>query len=252
MRTPTATDPWVKCHKPNPQAKLRLFCLPYAGGGSSLYLPWADFLPASIEVCAVLMPGREERLSEPPFTRIGPVVHLLADVMERYTSLSSAFFGHSMGALIGFELARELRRREVRAPVMLIASGCRAPQLPDPDPPIHGLDAPAFVDELRRLDGTPEEVLQNAELMELLRPLLRADFALCEMYVYIDGAPLDCAVSVYGGMDDPRTSRAELEAWRLQTRRSFRLQMFPGNHFYLQQAPLPVVQQVARDLQPFL
>lgn len=217
-----------------------------------MYLPWADFLPPTIDVCTIQMPGREARVFEPPVTGMGPLVHMLVHVIDRYVGLPYAFFGHSMGALIAFELARELRRRQVSGPVTLLTSGSRAPQLPDPDPPIHGLDAPDFISELRKLDGTSEAVLRNTELMELLLPALRADFAVCETYVYVDEAPLDCAISVYGGLDDSRTTRTELESWRLQTRHSFRLQMFPGNHFFLQQAPLLVLKAVIRDLQPFL
>ena len=247
-----AINSWIACSRPNARATLRLLCFPYAGGGGSPYLQWADFLPGTIEICTIQMPGRDARIVEPLVTRMETLIQTLAGAMESYGQIPYAFFGHSMGALVGFELARALRRRRRTGPVVLFASGCRAPQLPDPGSPIHGIDTPAFIAELRRLEGTPEEVLQSTELMELLLPALRADFALCETYVYEDEAPLDCAISVFGGLDDPRTTRAELESWRLQTRRSFRLHMFSGNHFFLQQAPLQIVQEVARDLQPFL
>lgn len=245
--TPTF-DSWVTCPKPNPQVRLRLFCFPYAGGGASIFRTWSDDLPAQIEVCPVQLPGRERRLKEPSFTRLSPLLQKLAQVLHPYLNIPFAFFGHSMGALISFALAHQLRRQYSLDPVQLLVSGHRAPQIPDPDPPIHQLPESEFVEELRRLNGTPDSVLQNAELMQLVLPVLRADFALLETYVYSTEAPLDCPISAFGGLQDGEVSYDDLAAWREQTNSSFTLSMFPGNHFFLQSARSLILSAVSQDL----
>lgn len=159
-----------------------------------------------------------------------------------------AFFGHSMGALLSFEVARELRRQHGIVPVHLFASGRRAPQAPDRDPPIHQLPDPAFLDELRLLDGTPEEVLEHPELMELMLPVLRADMAVSETYVYKPEDRLACSISAFGGLQDSEVDYDGLVAWREQTRRSFTLQMFPGNHFFLKSSQSLVLEAVSQGL----
>lgn len=248
MTTTLTLNSWVTCPKPNPQARLRLFCFPYAGGGASIFRTWPDDLPAQIEVCPVQLPGRESRLKEPPFTRLLPLVQTLAQVLHPYLNMPLAFFGHSMGALISFELAHQLRRQYSLDPVHLFVSGRGAPQIPDLEPPIHHLPEAAFVEELRRLNGTPESVLQNAELMRLVLPILRADFAICETYVHSTQEPLDCPISAFGGLQDSEVSYDSLAAWRDQTNSSFTLKMFPGNHFFLHSARSLILSAVSQDL----
>jgi medium-chain acyl-[acyl-carrier-protein] hydrolase len=143
-----------------------------------------------------------------------------------------AFFGHSLGSLISFELTRWLRRQKVPCPLQLFVSGCRVPQIPNPDPPIHQLPDVEFIEELRRFNGTPKAVLDNPELMEVFLPLLRSDMRLYETYVYDHEAPLDCPISAFGALEDEEVSREELAAWYDQTRSRFNIQMFPGDHFF--------------------
>jgi medium-chain acyl-[acyl-carrier-protein] hydrolase len=135
MTGTTLNDAWVLCPKPNPQARLRLFCFPYAGGGASRFRLWPDFLPPEVEVCAIQYPGREARLGESPFTQLSPLVQTLASALRLYLNLPFVFFGHSLGALACFELARQLRRQGQPEPLHLFVSGRRAPQVPNPDPP---------------------------------------------------------------------------------------------------------------------
>src|SRR2546421_56050 len=234
--TPSIADNWLAHRVPRSQALLRLFCFPYAGGSASIFHSWSDALPSQIEVCPVQLPGRERRLREPPFTRLAPLLQALTQALRPYMNMPFALFGHSMGALISFELARELRRQDNSGPVHLFVSGSRAPQKPDPDPPVHALPEEKFIEKLRRLNGTPEAVVQNPELMMLVLPILRADFALYETYVYLTEEPLNCPISAFGGLQDNRLGRDDLVAWRDQTRMSFSLDMFPGNHFFLHTA----------------
>lgn len=233
---------WLACPRPNPGASLRLFCFPYSGAGASIFYPWLDRVPATIEVCPVQLPGRESRLAEAPFTRLEPLVRALAAALLPHLTRPFAFFGHSMGALVSFELARRLRRQYGLSPVRLCVSGHSAPQLPDRDPPLHALPEAELLRQLRQLNGTPEAVLAHAELRALVLPVLRADLAVCETYVYRAGRPLDCPISACGGLEDAFVSREQLAGWRAQTGSSFSLHLFPGDHFFLNTArPLLVV-----------
>jgi len=239
---------WLAYREANPRARLRMFCFPYAGGGASAYRGWGASLPQEIEVCPVQLPGREGRLREPPFTRSEEMITAIADALTPWLDLPFVFFGHSMGGMIGFELTRELRRRGRTLPLHLFVSGRRAPQLPARDEPIHDLPEPEFIERLRELDGTPEEVLQHAELMKLLIPLLRADFAVNETYEYAEEPPIDIGISAFGGLGDVDVSRDDVEAWSVQTRGRFRMRMMPGGHFFLHNQKDLILESVARDL----
>lgn len=248
MKTSRTHSSWVTCPKPRPQATLRLFCFHYAGGGALVFRTWRDSLPHSVEVCAIKLPGRGMRLRESPFTQLQPLVQHLASALLPYLDKPFVFFGHSMGGLVSFELTRLLRREHGVSPVHLFVSGHRAPQVPDPDPPIHALPESEFLQELRRLNGTPEAVLKNAELMQLLLPTLRADFAVVETYGYTPELPLDCPITAFGGLQDREVSCDELEAWRVQTNASFVLEMFPGDHFFLHSAESLLLQSLSQKL----
>jgi len=248
MKTPLSYNNWVTCPKPHPQAKLRLFCFHYAGGRASVFRTWSDSLPQSVEVCAIELPGRGMRLRESPFTQLEPLVQHLPSALLPFLDKPFAFFGHSMGGLVSFELTRLLRREYGVSPVHLFVSGQRAPQVPDPEPPIHTLPESEFLEELRRFNGTPEAVLENAELMQLLFPTLRADFAVLETYAYTPEIPLDCPITAFGGLQDPEANCDELEAWREQTNAFFVLEMFPGDHFFLHSAEPLLLQCLSQKL----
>ncbi len=242
------SNSWVTCPKPNSQAAVRLFCFPYAGGSSLIFRKWSDNLPATVEVCAVELPGRLTQMRFAPFTRLDALVEAIASSILPHLDKPFAFFGHSMGGLVSFELTRLLRREYNLTPVHLFISGRRAPQILDLDPPIHALPEPEFLQELRRLNGTPEAVLQNVELMQLLLPILRADFAVLETYVYISEPPLACPISVFGGLQDLEVSYEGLEAWREQTSASFSLEMLPGDHFFIHSAQPLLLKSLAQEL----
>jgi medium-chain acyl-[acyl-carrier-protein] hydrolase len=241
------SSPWVKI---NPQARgrVRLFCFPYAGGGCSAYLPWMNLISPDIELCPVQLPGREDRFSETPFTRIESLVEELAQALALYLDTPFAFYGHSLGALVSFELARYLRRQNGPGPEHLFVSGCAAPQFPAIDPPIHQLPDGEFIQALRELNGTPDVVLQNTELMRVLSPLLRADFALCETYTYSPEEPFGFPVSAYGGLNDARAPRESVEAWKLQTDNKFILRMYSGDHFFIHTKRNILLQGIRQDL----
>ena len=194
------------------------------------------------------LPGRGTRLMEAPFTRLSPLVETLAQALRPLLDKPFAFFGHSLGAVIAFELARQLRKQFGIQPDRLFASAARAPQTQPRHRPIHLLPHADFLDELRRLAGTPGELLDNAEFMKFMLPVLRADFALYETHAYAQQPPLDCVITAFGGSQDQRVCRAELEAWRDQTSATFSLRMFPGDHFFLNAMQPLLLNVLSREL----
>lgn len=243
------SDPWLICHRPNPGARLRLFCFPYAGGMANIYRKWPELLPRTVEVWAIQPPGRGSRFREPPFTRLPDLTEQLVPALRSYLTRPFAFFGHSMGTHIGFELARRLRRERLPGPLHLFVSGCRALQLKEDMPQTHLLPDAEFVAELRRLSGTPREVLEHPELMQLLLPLLRADFALTQIYQYQEEPPLDCPITAFGGWQDEEIDRASVEAWGKQTTAAFSSYMLPGDHFFLHTAERQLCEVIALKLE---
>lgn len=234
--------------RPTPDAELRLFCFPYAGGGASIFRTWPDGLPEQVEVCAVQLPGREARIGEPAYRRMSPLVADLAEAITPYLDRPFAFFGHSMGALVAFELARELRRTSRPEPVRLSLAAFRAPQLPNPNIRIHHLPDEVFKVVLRG-EGVPEEVLGNDELMAALLPTLRADFEVCDSYEYAEQSPLACPVSIFGGLEDLRVAPDSLEGWRAHTDATSSLSTYAGSHFFLHSAQEELLADVTRDAQ---
>jgi medium-chain acyl-[acyl-carrier-protein] hydrolase len=244
------------CKKPNPAARVRLYCFPFAGGGLAAFTSWMDEMPADVgektEIWTISLPGRESRRIQSRFTQMPPIVQALTEAIASCLAMPFVFFGHSMGALISYELACELRSRGLTGPLQLIVSAHRAPHLPDRHPMVHDLPDAEILAKVRRLGGTPEEVLDSSEIMELFLPVLRADFTVCETYVYQDREPLDCPITAFGGNDDPQVSRSELAGWQARTRKPFVLHMFPGDHFFLQSCESLVLNVLAHDLRQVL
>lgn len=253
MLSKQAATPWLPYMKDKPQARLRLFCFPSAGGWSNAFYPWSDALPDKVLVCPVSLPGRERLLYEPAFTSLPNLVKPLAAALRPSLDEPFAFFGHSMGALIGFELARLLRRENRAGPAALFVSAHRAPQLPRREQfTTYDLPDSQFIEEVRRLNGTPRAVLEHRELMDLMLPVLRADLEVVETYEYAAEAPLNCPISVFGGGEDPEVSVEELEAWREQSTGPFSLKMLPGGHFFIQTAPPLFLSELSRQLHPLV
>ena len=249
MPTHLPTPEWFTTLAPNPRARLLLFCFPYAGGGAGVFRQWPQHLPGSVEVRAARFPGRESRIREPPHTHLSTLLPDVARAICPHLDRPFAFFGHSMGAILSFELARLLRREFNVGPVRLLVSGHRAPHLPRTRPPTSMLPEAALIAELRRLEGTPAELLANRELLRLMLPLLRADFSVVDTYAYTHGEPLDCPVSTFGGLRDPEVRPEQLACWREQTRAEFTLRMLGGGHFFLHEnAPL-LLSYIRRDLE---
>lgn len=249
MKGTIAASSWIAVPRPNPRARVRLFCFPYGGGGASIFRTWPQNLPDAVEVCGIQLPGRENRIREAPFTDVLGVVNTLAEILRPCLTFPFAFFGHSLGAFIGFELARQLRKQNAQGPIHLFVSGQRAPQIPDTLPPLYQLPDREFIEQVhRRYDAIPQVVLQSAELMQILLPLLRADLTMNDTYVYTDDRPLDCPITCFGGQGDPETTNETLAAWREQTCSNFKLKMFLGDHFFIQSEQASVLRALGEEL----
>ena len=241
MLTVSRISPWIVTPR-SLNSGMRLICFPYAGGGASVFRSWGDseFL-ADVEVCAVQLPGRESRITEPPVGDLRRLVHMLCEALEPYLDRPFVFFGHSIGALVSFELARELRRIRGIAPNHLFVSGCPAPHLPDSER-ICDLHDDEFLERVSRFNGTPPEVFNHSELMQLMLPALRADFSLRDRYVYREEPPLDCPIIAFGGMSDQHVNGVVLGSWRQHTRERFQLWLFQGDHFFVRSAQEPLLE----------
>lgn len=237
--------PWLVCASPNPQAAMRLFCFHYAGGGATIFRKWHERLPSSVEVCAIQLPGRGSHIMVPPLTSVEAAIDGLSAAIATWLDKPFIFYGHSMGALLSFELAHRLREEYSVSPAQLIVSGRRAPQLPI-HTAYHTLPEQEFLSLIRSFNGTPKVILDNAEMMQAMLPMLRADFMICETYRYSDPPQLDLPILALGGLHDPEVDREHLEAWSRQTTKAFKAQMFPGDHFFIQSCEAMVLQTLTR------
>ncbi|MEM9273749.1 MAG: alpha/beta fold hydrolase [Cyanobacteria bacterium P01_F01_bin.143] len=230
-----SNNPWLPRINSNPQAKLRLFCFPYAGGSSYTFESWVDVLPNTVEICPIELPGRRRRFRDPLYKRLDSLITDLSVAIVPYLDKPFIFFGHSMGGLVSFELTRLLRRKNNLSPVHLLISARSAIQLPPSKPPIHHLEYEAFKQEVIRLGGTPQAILENQEMMDLMIPIVKADFEVIETHTYQPEIPLNIPLTIFGGENDLEVTPEELAAWEEQTSANFSLKMFEGGHFFIEE-----------------
>ncbi len=250
MTSRVPLERWIRRPAGSPRpGQARLVCFPYAGGGGGVFHPWGSVCPPALDLCAVVLPGREARLAEEPVEELLPLVRTLATVLAPVLLPPFALYGHSLGAVLAYELARELGRSGRPLPSALFVSGRNAPHLADPRPRLHRLPRKEFVEEIvRRYNGIPEAILAEPELLDLLLPALRADVAMIERYVHEPGESLGVPIHVFGGLSDPSTTRVGLEAWRELAGGRFTLRLLPGDHFFLQTARAELLSAIGETL----
>jgi medium-chain acyl-[acyl-carrier-protein] hydrolase len=237
-QTPPKKNRWLVCSQPIPRADIRLFLFPYAGGVPAAFNKWPAEFPENIETNIVHYPGRGSRFNEAPIKELTVLVHEINQAILPLLDKPFIFFGHSMGGILAFELARQLDIQ----PQILFISACGAPQLPNPNPPIHSLSDSEFLKSLQDFNGLPADAISNSELMQLLLPTLRADFEAIENYKYLSSEHhLTCPVIAFGGTDDAHVGRDRLEGWRHHTNSSFKSQYFSGDHFFINTARQSVI-----------
>jgi medium-chain acyl-[acyl-carrier-protein] hydrolase len=243
-----SSNKWFLFPRPNPAAALRLFCFHYAGGSAQIFHAWPGRLPPGVEMGAIQLPGRGHRLGEPHIRRMAPLSRIIAQELLPYLDKPFVFFGHSLGALLCFETARSLRRENRRQPAHLFVSATESPHRRNSEEPLSGLPKSALVKKLHEFNGAPVEALQNDELLDLMLPTVRADFELCETYEYHPEPPLECPMTIYGGLEDHKVEAERLAAWSEMTVGTSEIRMFPGGHFYLNSSRATFLPTFAGDL----
>jgi surfactin synthase thioesterase subunit len=233
---------------PHAPRRCRLICIPYAGASASVYARWAAALTAPIELCALELPGHGHRLGEPLNRGVAALVKQFADGLGDALDMPYAFFGHSMGALLCYELTRCLASMGLPLPIKLLLSGFPAPHIRRPPPVTYDLPDREFVAAVQRYDGMEGEILANRELMELILPILRADLCACQTYRYQPGPRLATSVVALGGREDPEASQEELLGWRDLVTGGFSLHMFPGAHFFIRTHENEVLRAIESEL----
>ncbi len=247
-------SPWLIVHDAEgmPEVRLRLFCFHYAGATAAIFRSWRKALPDWVQLIAVQLPGRDYRMSEPLLSDAEPVVAELAQAVPALLDRPFVFFGHSMGALIAFDLARILRERGLRQPHLFVASGRNAPQFRWRDAGVEALPDDVFIATVRDYNGTPEALIDEPAMRDLWMPRLRADLTISATYRYEEQPPLGCPFLVLHGTDDGLVSDAGLRGWLTETSGPVRYVRYPGNHFFLHSDEQLVLADLSRELERLL
>jgi medium-chain acyl-[acyl-carrier-protein] hydrolase len=239
---------WFPCKPVDARIRMRLFCFPYAGGGVHVFNDWKHMLPDWVQLVPLSLPGRDVRIKEQCLNNLSLLLDELEPTITPYLDRPYAFFGHSMGAQIAYELAHRLAVRDVRMPERLFLSGRVSPTSGYQKDPIHHLPEEELVEKLKKLNGVPTPVLENRELMELVLPVLRADFKLIETWTNDPDKSLDIPITALGGVDDMDVTAERLFRWKDCTNASFDMQLFPGDHFYLRASEAELLARLAYEL----
>lgn len=241
-------DNWFKIPRPVRNPKLRLFCFPYAGGSAITYFPWASQLNEDIELIAIQPPGRSNRMAEVAYRDMNLLVDDLAENIRSFLDVPFIFFGHSLGSRVAFELALRLKSKGLPTPTQFFASGSGAPHIAWKQKQIFDLPDEDFLIELKKLDGTPEEVLKNKDLMKLLLPLLRADFEMADTHI-CKATKLACPIYVFAGYEDHEIQEKNLKAWEELTEHETDVQYVSGNHFFIEKNKTLVFKKLCNQIE---
>ncbi|WP_428265215.1 thioesterase II family protein [Haliangium sp.] len=212
---------------------LKLFCLPYAGGTPNIFRGWAQSAPDGVEVVGIRLPGRDRRLTEPAFTDWTALLDATAAALEPHLDRPYAFFGHSFGARVALELTKHFEANGQPTPTRLIISGCRCPHVPPPDPELHLVPRDEFFRRVRKMKGTPAEVLENQRIMEMLEPTLRADMGLHNQEWVVSERTTAVPIVALSGARDEIDPPESMRDWGRYTSAEFSFHSFPGEHFFL-------------------
>lgn len=241
---------WFNCLKPRRSPSLRLFCFPYAGGGGLVYKEWYKKLPSNIEMHIAQLPGREQRFSEELPGSVEEIIRYLKRDIQPYINEPFVLFGHSMGALISYELARTLMEEQDKAPVRLFVSGKSAPHLKNIDTPTYNLSKEQFIKKIKSFNGTPKEIIEDEEIMNVFEPKLRRDFEVCDTYKFTNTSHLTCPITVFGGTDDHVVPKTHLEAWRelTHTKEPCHVHLLKGDHFFIYNHTSFIINSIIEDV----
>jgi surfactin synthase thioesterase subunit len=235
-------DKLVKNKEAIIRGKSKMFCLPFAGGGASVFNGWIKAMKDQMTICPIQLPGREERIMEQPYIEMEDLVQDIVQAILPYMNDQVYIFGHSMGAKIAFEVEKELEKQGEKTNLLVI-SGSRVPHIPEPNP-IYHLPDDEFERELGRFEGTPKEIMESKELLAFFLPVLRADFTLYEIYYSKDVFQLKCPILALGGENDREADLEEIKSWGMYTDSDFRYRMFKGGHFFIRESEDEVLDEL--------
>ncbi|WP_055498920.1 thioesterase II family protein [Streptomyces albus] len=247
MKAARTCDPWMRSYRPGPPGAHRLVCFPHAGGSAGFYRPLCLALADRFDVWALQYPGRQDRHTEPCVTDLHTLADLLFARLRKEADRPMAFLGHSMGALLAYEVAQRFAQRLDASPTRLFVSARRAPDRP-PGRPVDLTGDGGLLAEIRLLSGTHPGLLEDEETLRMILEPLRADYRALQSYRFTPAPPLRCPVTALTGACDPRTSREDAAAWQKHTTGGFELKVFPGGHFFLSERPRDVAAFVAERL----
>ncbi|MFZ6658978.1 thioesterase II family protein [Undibacterium sp. TJN19] len=240
---------WFLITRPKPKAQYRLFCFPYAGGSATAYMAWEDLLPDNIELVAIQPPGRANRLSEGLLTSVDDMAGQIARFIPQWLDRPYMMYGHSLGAAVSFELLHVLKEKNLPMPFRYFCGARRAPHYSPRIPPIHNYPLDKFKSELKSLNGTPEIILNNADLMEIFVPILRTDFKAAYIYHRAPDVKLDCAVSIFGGALDDKVTKEDLVGWQDHFQKKADFRVFDGGHFFMDENKDLVLNAICEGMQ---
>lgn len=232
---------WIRLTKGR-RGSVQIFCFPYSGGGAQAFQSIIPLLPAGIELYALEMPGRGRRFGDKLLSSVDELVQdALAGWEPRLEPRRTIFWGHSLGGIVAFEVIKELRRANRPLPKHLFVSAIRAPQVPQREETMYVLDDERFIEQVKDLEGTPDEILTNSEMLKILIPIIRKDFQAYETYTCDAGEPLECSITALGGKADRFVTSDDLEQWSQHTNCLFTKHIIDGGHFFIYDSPKRMV-----------
>lgn len=242
---PVSSSGWFRIYEPNPAATRRIFCLPQAGAGASVFRQWGRALPPDVEVVPVQLPGRESRIREQRFDSLAMLVPAFARALRPHLNAPYYFYGHSLGALIVFETIRFLARHGLPGPCGAFIASRRAPFLPAPHARVHAAPDEEFIRWLRQAGGTDELLIENRKWLDFILPILRDDIRITESYEFQPGQSIHTPFHVFGGRDDPVVPERCLHGWLQATKGPGELRVFPGgHHFHMHEGRDPLLKHL--------
>lgn len=239
---------WFLVSRPKKEAEYRLFCFPYAGGSATVYNAWNDLLPDHVELVAIQPPGRANRWNEKLHTSVKEMVDDLISAIPAWLDRPYMIYGHSLGSAVAFETLHALEQRKLRLPLRFFAGARRAPHCPPRIPPIHDYPLEEFKSEVKKLNGTPDSILENPDIMEIFVPVLRTDLKAAYAYHRAPSSKINCEVSIFGGAGDDKVVQEDLIGWQEHFSTTMDMHIFDGGHFFLEDNKKMVVERICHSI----
>ncbi len=239
--------PWIKLSK-GENDHFRVFCFPYSGATAQVFRPLTQLLPEGVSVYSYELPGRGRRFNEEIPGTLAEIIEEAFLSINRIIDRPYIFWGHSLGGIIGYEMARHIRTNNHPLPKHLFVTGIRAPQVPKREKDVYDLPRDEFIEKIKEMGGTPEEIFNHEEMLDIMIPILKKDFKIYEMYRFTPDMPMPFPITAIGGLDDKFVSKEDLEQWSVHTSSLFDMHMLAGDHFFIFDNMNNIAQSIARAI----